>query len=90
MTKFIIERNIPGVGQSTSKELQAACRKSNKTLRVMTGKAQWQHSYVTGDKLYCVYIAANKEDVREHSALSGFPADRIEEVASVIDPVTAE
>lgn len=90
MPKFIIERNMPGVGQSTSQEMKGACQKSNDTLRNMSSEVQWQQSYVTGDKLYCVYIAVNKEAVQEHAAKSGFPADRIEAVTTIIDPTAAE
>lgn len=74
----------------TRQELKEACQKSNETLRNMSEPVQWQHSYVTNDKLYCVYIAENKEAVQEHAAKSGFPADRIEKIRSIIDPVSAE
>ncbi|HEX7015850.1 MAG TPA: DUF4242 domain-containing protein [Cyclobacteriaceae bacterium] len=90
MPKFMIERNMPKVGQSTAQDIKAACRKSNATLSEMSRPVQWQQSYVTGDKLYCVYIAEDKEAVREHAARSGFPADRIEVIQTVIDPVTGE
>jgi len=90
MPKFIIERNMPKVGQSSAEEMKGACQLSNKTLRDMSHPVQWQHSYVTNDKLYCVYIAENKEAVQEHAAKSGFPADRIEVVQSIIDPTSAE
>lgn len=90
MPKFIIERNMPNVGHSTAQEMLGACRKSNDTLSSMSKPVQWQQSYVTNDKLYCVYIAENKEAIREHATKSGFPADRIEVVATIIDPVTGE
>lgn len=86
----MIERNMPKVGHSTAEQIKAACGKSNETLSEMSQPVQWQQSYVTGDKLYCVYIAENKEAIREHAARSGFPADRIEVVKTIIDPVTAE
>ncbi len=89
MKKFIIERNIPSVGSLQGQELKAACQKSNDTLDSLEGKAQWQHSYVTKDKLYCIYIAEDEAAVKEHAAKSGFPADRIEVVRNIIDPVSA-
>ncbi|MDV3310426.1 MAG: DUF4242 domain-containing protein [Cyclobacteriaceae bacterium] len=90
MPKFIIERNMPKVGHLTPQDIKAACRKSNNTLKEMSSPVQWQQSYVTNDKLYCVYIAEDKEAIREHAARSGFPADRIEVIQTVIDPVTGE
>lgn len=90
MKKFIIERNVPGMGKSSPQEMKAACQKSNDTLQQMNNSVQWQHSYVTNDKLYCIYLAENKEAIQEHAAISGFPADRIELVQTVIDPVSAE
>lgn len=90
MSKFIIERNVNGIGAFTEQEMKGACQKSNETLRSMSSPVQWQHSYVTNDKLYCVYIAKNKEAVQEHAAKSGFPADRIEVVRTIIDPTSAE
>lgn len=88
MKTFIIERNIPSVGKLAGGELQAACCKSNVAIAQMDHKVQWQHSYVTKDKLYCVYLAPDREAVQEHSTISGFPADRIEVVENVIDPAT--
>lgn len=90
MTKFIIERNIPSVGNLQAEELKAACKKSNDTLESMGNTVQWVQSYQTKDKLYCVYLAADTEAVKEHAKRSGFPADRIEKVRKVIDPTTAE
>jgi hypothetical protein len=81
---------MPGVGHSTPPEIKAACQNSNNTLRNMSTEVQWQQSYVTNDKLYCVYIAGNKKAVLEHAAKSGIPADRIERVSTVIDPTSAE
>lgn len=86
----MIERNMPKVGHATAEEMKSACRKSNDTLREMSMPVQWQQSYVTDDKLYCVYIAEDKEAIREHAARSGFPADRIAKVETIIDPVTGE
>lgn len=90
MSKFIIERNMPKVGQSSGQEMKDACKKSNETIKNMSHPVQWKHSYVTNDKLYCVYIAKNKEAVEEHAAKSGFPADKIEVVQKIIDPTFAE
>ena len=90
MPKFIIERNIPKVGLMNDSEMKEACQTSNATLASMNHSAQWLHSYVTNDKLYCVYIAENEAIIREHALKSGFPADRIEVVQSVIDPVSGE
>ena len=90
MSKFIVERNMPKVGQSSAQQRKSACQKSNETLSNMSHPVQWQHSYVTNDKLYCVYIAENKEAVKEHAAKSGFPADRIEVVQKIIDPTSAD
>lgn len=90
MPKYVIERNIPGVGSLSPEELQAISQKSCGVLRNMGPQIQWVHSYVTGDKIYCVYIAPDEQTVREHAELGGFPADRISEVTALIDPTTAE
>ena len=90
MPKYLIEREIPSVGHLSAQALQAASRKSCCALQNLGPKIQWQHSYVTGDKLYCVYIAANEELVRAHAQESGFPANRISEIKGIIDPTTAE
>ena len=90
MPKYVIEREIPGAGQMSPQELQAASQKSCEVLRNMGPQIQWVQSYVTGDKLYCVYIAPDEGMVREHASQGGFPADRISKVISVIDPTTAE
>ena len=90
MPKFIIEREIPGAGSLSSQELQGISQKSCTVLRNMGPPIQWVESYVTDDKVYCVYIAPNEEMIREHAAQGGFPANRISEVKSVIDPTTAE
>ncbi|KPH01678.1 hypothetical protein AEQ67_05325 [Pseudomonas sp. RIT-PI-q] len=89
MPKFVIEREIPGAGTLSERDLKAASQKSCRTLRDLP-EVQWQQSYVTGDKLYCVYIAPNEELIREHARQSGFPANRISQVTAIIDPTTAE
>jgi hypothetical protein len=90
MPKFIIERNMPGAGQLTEADLKAGAAKSSAALQELGPSVQWIQSYVTDDKLYCVYIASNERLVRRHAELSGFPADSIARVRSVIDPATAE
>ncbi len=90
MPKFVIEREIPGAGQLSSQELQAISQKSCGVLNELGPQIQWVQSYVTGDKVYCVYIAPNEGLVREHAVRGGFPADRVSEVTSIIDPTTAE
>ena len=90
MPKYLIEREIPRVGFFSLQSLQAASRKSCCALQNLGPKIQWQHSYVTGDKLYCVYIAPNEEMVREHARASEFPANHIYEIKTTIDPTTAE
>jgi hypothetical protein len=90
MPKYIIERDIPGAGRLSPHELQAISRKSCAVLQQMGPQIQWVHSYVTGDKVYCVYIAPDEQTVREHAERGGFPANRISQVTTVIDPATAE
>jgi hypothetical protein len=90
MPKYVIEREIPGAGQLSSQELQAISQKSCGVLTELGPQIQWVQSYVTGDKVYCVYIAPNEGLVREHAVRGGFPADRVSEVTSIIDPTTAE
>jgi hypothetical protein len=90
MPKFLIEREIPGAGVMTPQQLQAVSEKSCSVLRNLGPEIQWVHSYVTGDKIYCVYIAPNEQVVREHARLGGFPANHISEIKSIIDPTTAE
>ena len=90
MPKYVIERDIPGAGNLSAAELKAISQKSCSVLDEMGPQIQWQQSYVTGDKVYCIYIAPNEDLVREHASRGGFPANRISEVATVIDPVTAE
>lgn len=89
MRKFIIEREIPGIGGSTSDQLCEASRTSNGALSEIGSGVQWQHSYVAGDKTFCVYLAENEDKIMEHARLSGFPANKITEIHTVIDPTTA-
>ncbi len=90
MPKYLIEREIPGAGKLSAQELQAIAQKSCGVLNQMGPQIQWVQSYVTDDKLYCVYIAPNEEMVREHARQGGFPANRVSAISSVIDPTTAE
>ena len=90
MPKFVIEREIQGAGKLSSDELQGISQKSCGVLREMGPKIQWLHSYVTDDKIYCVYIAPDESAIREHAAKGGFPANRISRIVRVIDPTTAE
>ena len=89
MKKFIIEREIPGAGKLTAEQLKAISQTSCGVLTKMGPQIQWQHSYVAGDKIYCVYIAPNAEMVREHAKQGGFPANLVTEISAIIDPVTA-
>jgi len=90
MPKYVIERDIPGAGKLSPQQLQAISQTSCGVLRQMGPQIQWVHSYVTPDKIYCVYIAPNEELIRKHASEGGFPANRISEVKSVIDPTTSE
>ncbi|MBO3749658.1 DUF4242 domain-containing protein [Streptosporangiaceae bacterium NEAU-GS5] len=90
MPKFVIERDIEGLGATPADEMKAIAQRSAGVLRDLGPDVQWIESYVTADKMYCVYHAADEALVREHARLGGFPADRVSEVASVISPVTAE
>lgn len=90
MPKYVIEREIPGAGKFTPQELQAISQKSCGVLRNLGTQIQWVQSYVTDDKVYCVYIAPNEKMVRDHASQGGFPANRISDVKSMIDPTTAE
>jgi len=90
MPKYVIEREIPGVGRLTPDEARAISQKSCSVLNKLGPQIQWLHSYVTADKIYCVYIAPNEEMVREHAKQGGFPANRISEVKLMIDPTSAE
>jgi hypothetical protein len=90
MPKYVIERNIPGAGSLTPEQLQGISQKSCSVLRSMGPQIQWVQSYVTGDKIYCIYIAPDEQSIREHAERGGFPADRVSEVTSIIDPTTSE
>lgn len=90
MPKYVIEREIPGAGQLSSSDLQGISQTSCKVLSEMGPQIQWVESYVTDDKIYCVYIAPDEQLVRDHAAQGGFPANRVSEVRTMIDPTTAE
>ena len=90
MPKFVIEREIPGAGSMSAQQLQAVSEKSCSVLRNLGPQIQWLHSYVTDDKIFCIYIAPNEEMVREHARQGGFPANRVLQVRNIIDPTTAE
>ena len=90
MPKYVIERELPGAGALTSDELQAISQKSVEVLDSMAGRAQWLETYVTDDKLFCVYIADDEVAVREHATAGGFPCNAVRPVAGIIDPTTAE
>jgi hypothetical protein len=90
MPKFLIEREIPGAGDLSGEELQAISQKSCGVLQEMGPRVQWVESFVTGDKIYCVYIAPDETAVREHAQRGGFPANRVSEIRRMIDPTTAE
>ena len=89
MKRYVIERNIPGVGKLNSQELKGASATSNEALAKLAGKVQWDHSYVVDDKTFCIYLAESEAAVQEHAKLSGFPANKVTEVKTVIDPMTA-
>ena len=90
MPKYVIEREIPGAGKMSPEQLQGISEKSCGVLKNLGPQIQWVTSYVTDDKIYCVYIAPNAEMVREHAKQGGFPANKVSQVRSVIDPTTAE
>lgn len=90
MPKYVIEREIPGASSLTAEQLRGISQKSCAVLSELGPKVQWQHSYVTGDRIYCVYIAENEGLLREHAKRGGFPANRIAQVVRMIDPTTAE
>ena len=90
MPKYLIEREISGVGKLSAVELKNIARKSCAVLDKLGPKIQWVESYVTGDKIYCVYVAPNEQLIREHAQQGGFPANRISEIKTIIDPTTAE
>jgi hypothetical protein len=90
MPKYVIEREIPGAGNLTAEQLKGISQTSCGVLSKLGPQIQWVQSYVTGDKIYCIYNAPNEEMVREHAALGGFPANSVSKVATIIDPTTAE
>jgi len=90
MPKYVIERTLPGAGKLSPQELQAISQKSCSILRNLGPSIQWVQSYVTDDKIYCVYIAPNAELIKRHASEGGFPADRISQVQCMIDPTTSE
>ena len=90
MPKYLIERDIPGAGTLTAQELKTVSQKSCSVLIGLGPQIQWLQSYVTGDKLYCVYISPGEEMIREHAKQGGFPANRISEITTIIDPTTAD
>jgi Protein of unknown function (DUF4242) len=90
MPKYVIERELPGAGKLSSQELQSISQTSCEVLRDLGSEIQWVQSFVTDDKIYCIYIARDEEIVRKHAQKGGFPANQISEVRSVIDPTTAE
>lgn len=90
MPKYVIEREIPGAGKMTAEQLKSVSQASCAVLDKMGPQIQWVHSYVTGDKIYCIYNAPNEEMIREHAKQGGFPANSVNKVTTIIDPVTAE
>ena len=90
MPKFVIEREIPGIGKLSDADIRDIAQKSNSVLRDMGPQIQWLHSYVTGDKLYCVYLAPSEDTVLEHARRGGFPANRVSAVRAMMDPSTGD
>ena len=90
MPRYVIERDLPGAGDLSAEEVRAISQKSCAVLGELGPRIQWEHSYVTGDRIYCVYIAPDEAMIREHAQRGGFPANRISRVERVIDPVSAE
>ena len=90
MPKYVIERELPGAGNLTPDQLRAVSQKSCSVLNKLGPEIQWIQSYVTGDKIYCIYRAPNEEMIREHAKQGGFPANKISEIKNVIEPSTAE
>ena len=89
MKRYVIERDLPGIGGMNRAQLKDAAVTSNDALAKLAGKVQWEHSYVVDDKTFCIYLAENEATVKEHAKLSGFPANKITEVRTIIDPLTA-
>ena len=90
MPKYVIEREIPGAGKLSAAELKGISQTSCGVLSKMGSQIQWVHSYVTDDKVYCIYIAPNEKAVREHAQQGGFPANRVSQIGTIIDPTSAE
>jgi hypothetical protein len=90
MPKYVIEREVPGAGKLSDQQIQAMAKKSCDVLLSMKPVVQWQHSYVTDDRIYCVYIAPNEDAVRQHAKVGDFPVSKISRVRRVIDPITSE
>jgi Nickel responsive protein SCO4226-like len=88
LKRYVIERDIPNIGASSEQDLSGAAATSNSALAQLAPRVQWEHSYVAGDKTFCIYLAENEEVIREHAKLSGFPASIITEVKATIDPTT--
>ncbi len=88
LKRFVIERDLPGIGGSSADDLAGATATSNAALAQLAPRVQWEHSYVAGDKTFCLYLAEDEEAIREHSRISGFPATVITEVKTMIDPTT--
>lgn len=89
LKRYLIERDIPGIGGMSIVELCGAARSSNRAIEQLVGTIQWQHSYVAGDKSFCIYLAVNEDAIRKHAELSGIPVGKITEVPQIIDPLTA-
>ncbi len=89
MKRFVIERDIPGIGEFSTTELCGAARASNQALASIGPSIQWQHSYVAGNKTFCIYLAQSEAEIRKHAELSGIPVTQITEVSQIIDPLTA-
>ena len=89
LKRYMIERDIPGIGSMSAVELCGAARTSNQAIAKVGPGVQWQHSYVAGDKTFCIYLADGEESIRKHSELSGIPFSKITPIASIIDPTTA-
>ena len=89
MKRYVIERNIPGVGGLDAEQLKGAAAKSNEALAKLAGKVQWVQSYIVDDKTFCIYLADDEATVQEHAKLSGFPANKVTEVRDIIEPMTA-
>ena len=88
LKRFVIERDLPGIGGSSSADLAGATSTSNAALAQLAPRVQWEHSYVAGDKTFCLYLAEDENAIREHARLSGFPATTITEIKAIIDPTT--